>query len=484
VAGFDQQTRPFLVLATSPVPLSQRYGKFAGAASTEPSFGLVCLAAAAEKAGAKVALVEASARNMSVEQAARAILGMSPDIVGISATTAGIAAAGELAARLKKQMPSVTTLAGGCHATALPARTLEEFPAFDMAVVGEGEDTLLEIIESFRETGSVGQRIPGTALRKAGGVLANPPRPYILDMDRLPMPAWHLIDGFPRSFRPSPARVKRWPCASVVLSRGCPNRCTFCDRSVFGDVCRSYSPEYAVRMIEDLKSRYGVREVLVEDDTFVIRRETVREFCRLLIERRARISWSCLGRANLVDPELLSLMRKAGCWHISYGIESGDPGILRSVNKNLDLAQVQRALLWSREAGLRTKGFFMVGFPGETEATLEATRRAAGTLPMDDISVMQLTPFPGSAIYESALKFGRFDMDWRKMNTLNTVFLPNGLSEARLKKATADTLRAFYSRPDVLIRLAFHAAGNPRLALFLARGLGSLLRVTASRTDA
>jgi len=237
-----------------------------------------------------------------------------------------------------------------------------------------------------------------------------------------------------------------------------------------------------VRMIEELKTRYGVREILIEDDTFVIRRENVREFCRLLIEKDTGMSWSCLGRANLVDPEMLALMRRAGCWHISYGIESGDPDILRSVNKNLDMAQVRKALEWSRKAGLRTKGFFMVGFPGETEATLDATRRAVRTLPMDDISVMQLTPFPGSDIYECASKHGRFDMDWRKMNTLNTVFVPNGLSEARLGRARADILRAFYSRPAVLARLAVHAAGNPRLALFLARGFGSLLRVVAGKT--
>ena len=123
-----------------------------------------------------------------------------------------------------------------------------------------------------------------------------------------------------------------------------------------------------------MRYRYGVKEVLIEDDTFIISKSKTMEFCERLIADRVDITWSCLGRADRVDPQLLRLLKKAGCWHISYGVESGDPEILKRVHKNLDIAEIRQALAWTREAGMWTKGFFMVGFPGETHATLKATR--------------------------------------------------------------------------------------------------------------
>jgi radical SAM superfamily enzyme YgiQ (UPF0313 family) len=470
-----------LTLATAPLSLETRYGRFAGAASTEPSFGLLCLAAVARRAGFPVAIVEASSLGLSPSSAADAILATAPDVVGLSATTLGIVPAAELAAELKRRRPDIVTLIGGCHVTALPEETLRAFPAFDLAVLREGEDTLVDVLERMeRSSRQTPSGVPGTAERDGEDVCLNPDRPPLRDLDSLPLPAWDLLDGFPRLFRPSPGRIRRWPCASVVLTRGCPNQCTFCDRSVFGRSCRGYSPAYAVRLLTDLHERHGVREVLIEDDTFIIRKDKVREFCELLIRERLDISWSCLGRANLVEVDLLRLMRRAGCWHISYGIESGDPGILRQVQKNLDLDQIRRAIAASRAAGLRTKGFFMVGFPGETPATLEATRRLVRALPLDDISVMQLTPFPGSALYTEAETAGAFDRDWTKMNALNTVFVPKGVTRDELDRARGGILRAFYSRPDILRRYLVHTLTRPRLLLHMLRALFALLRVAVT----
>jgi anaerobic magnesium-protoporphyrin IX monomethyl ester cyclase len=472
---------PKLVLATAPLSLEARYGRFAGAASTEPSFGLLCLAAVARRAGFPVAVVEASSLGLAPAAAADVILAAAPDVVGLSATTLGVVSAARLAEAIKRQRPDAVTLIGGCHATALPEETLRAFPAFDLAVLREGEDTLVDLLQRLeRSPRQIPRGVSGTAERDGQGVRVNPVRPPMADLDALPLPAWDLLDGFPRLFRPSPGRLRRWPCASVVLTRGCPNSCTFCDRSVFGRACRGYSPAYAVRLLKDLRDRHGVREVLIEDDTFIIRKDKVREFCELLIRERLDLSWSCLGRANLVEEDLLRLMRRAGCWHISYGIESGDPDILRQVRKNLDLDQIRRAIAASRAAGLRTKGFFMVGFPGETPATLEATRRLVRALPLDDISVMQLTPFPGSALYAEAAGAGAFDRDWTKMNALNTVFVPNGVSREQLDRARGNILRAFYSRPDVLWRQFVHTLSRPRLLLHMIRALLSLVRVAAA----
>ena len=320
--------------------------------------------------------------------------------------------------------------------------------------------------------------LAGTAVREGENVTTNSPRALIQSLDDLPLPAWSLLEGFPFKFRPSPARIKRWPCASIVLTRGCPNQCVFCDRSVFGNRCRAYSPAYAMDLMKDLRYHYGVKEILIEDDTFIVSRQRVQEFCERIISEKIDITWSCLGRADRVNPELLSLMRRAGCWHISYGIESGDPAILKGMKKNLDIDQIKRAVVWSKEAGLYTKGFFMVGFPNESEMSLFATLSLAKSLPLDDISVMQLTPFPGSQLYETAEQHGQFERDWRKMNTIDTVFIPQGFSKKDLEAARAKILREFYMRPGIIIRQLGRVARHPRVSLSVLKGFLSFLRVT------
>ena len=264
-----------LALTSAPVSLEQRYGSFVAAASTEPSFALVCLGAVAQRVGVETEIVEAASANLDVETTARQISSFRPDALGITATTVGITAAAKLAERVKGVDPSTLTVVGGCHASALPEQTLTDFKAFDIAVIGEGEETLLEILKDL-ERGVIPTGIEGTAIReKDGQIKVNTRRQLIQDLDSLPLPAWSLLEGFPHAFHPSPARIRRWPCASVVLTRGCPNQCTFCDRSVFGNRCRSYSPAYAANLIEDLRKNFGVKEILIEDDTFVTSRTRV-----------------------------------------------------------------------------------------------------------------------------------------------------------------------------------------------------------------
>ncbi len=457
--------------------MEERYGSFAGAGNTQSSFALVCLAAVARQEGMDVRIIDAAAENLSVEQTVTEIKEYAPDVVGISSTTAGIVASGRLARGIKATDDKIITVIGGCHVTALPEETLSEFDDFDVAVIGEGERTFTELLRCIEEHGSIPITLAGTAGRDNCRVMVNEPRPLIPDLDALPLPAWGLLRGFPAAFLPSPARIKRFPCATVVLARGCPNQCQFCDRSVFGNRVRTYSPGYAVNLFKDLVNNFGVREISIEDDTFIISRKWVKEFCERLIAEKIDITWSCLGRADRVTPETLSLMRRAGCWHISYGIESGDQRILDAMQKGEDLSRMEDAVRWSREAGIKTKGFFMVGFPGETAESLKLTKELALKLPLDDISVMQLTPFPGSALYKRAAEYGTFEADWRKMNTLNTVFVPSGFIREDMESARAEMLRAFYFRPAIVARKLIEVISNPRLFWYMFKGLLVLRKV-------
>lgn len=470
-----------VTLVSSPVTMGERYGKFSGAGSTEPTYALLCLGAVARAQGHRVTIVDASAHGASVETVLQEVLDLDPEVLAISSTTMGIPAAAELAARVKKARPGTITVIGGCHVTAVPEPTLQACAGFDIAVMGEGEDTFSELLSRIGDERQAPVDVRGTAVRRGGGVHVNERRPLIDDLDRLPRPAWDLLPGFPSAFCPAPIRIRRFPCASVVFGRGCPYRCMYCDRSVFGNRVRSYSLDYIMAMIRELKDRYGVQELLIEDDTFTISPQKMQAFCERLIGERLDMSWSCLGRADRVTPEMLRLMRRAGCWHISYGIESGDAAILKSVNKGEELAHIRDAVRWSRAARLKTTGFFMVGFPGETWASMRLTRQLALALPLDDITVMHLTPFPGSEIYRSASQSGTFEEDWRKMNVLNIVFVPRGLAREDLERGKIDILRAFYLRPAHLLRQCWETLGNPRLYWPMFKSFLAFMRVISDR---
>ncbi|OGV68689.1 MAG: hypothetical protein A2283_20645 [Lentisphaerae bacterium RIFOXYA12_FULL_48_11] len=472
-----------LVLTSSPLSMFERYGIFAGAANTQPAFALVCLAAVAKVAGSETTIIDASAENLSTEQTLQKILALKPDILGITSTTVGITSAGNLAKLVKESLPNTIVIIGGCHASALPVDTLNEFKAFDLAVIGEGENTLLDILKSVDAKKQTPERLQGTAHRSGTQVIVNEPRALLQNLDELPLPAWSLLKGFPSSFQPSPGRIRRGPCASIVLTRGCPNSCTFCDRSVFGHRCRSYSPSYAINLLKDLRYNHGVKEILIEDDTFIMSSTWVTEFCKMIISEEIDISWSCLGRADRINSDLATTMKRAGCWHISFGIESGDERLLKKTNKRLDISQIRAAVECCRAANLRTKGFFMIGFPGESHESIRLTRELSLSLPLNDISVMQLTPFPGTEIYANAHEYGQFERDWRKMNTLNTVFIPNGFTKNDMEKARSDIIRAFYLRPNVIIDHLIETLHHPRLIVPMLKSIPPLFNVMSGKSN-
>ena len=199
------------------------------------------------------------------------------------------------------------------------------------------------------------------------------------------------------------------------------------------------------------------------EDTFITFKKRLAAICQGIIDLGMDISWTCLGRANGVDKETLELMRRAGCWQISFGIESGCQEILATLHKNVTLEQIQSAVALCRDAGILSKGFFIVGHPGETRETLSRTLSFALTLPLDDISVTMLTPFAGTEIHKRASEFGTFDSDWSKMNLLNAVFIPYGLTRKDLEQSQREMLRRFYLRPRIILGYLRRLIENPAM---------------------
>lgn len=464
-----------ILFTTPPLSLEKRYGSLAGGGSSSPSLGILMLAAVARQKGFNCTVIDASALNLSEQELLHRITTFTPDIIGISSTTLAIGNANALATAVKRQFPSIITVVGGPHATALPVETLERFSSLDIAVVGEGEDTIAELLAAF-QNGTPLASVSGIVYRDGDKIHTTGRRPLISNLDLLPSPAWDLLEGFPQKYLPAPFKVRTLPAATLVTSRGCPNNCIFCDRSVFGTSCHAFSAENIVKQMADLHQRYGIREFSFEDDTFITFKNRLTSICERLISLKLDVTWTCLGRTNHITTEHLALMRRAGCWQISFGIESGSQEILDIVNKGITLDQVRHAVRLCRAAGIKTKGFFIMGHPGETAETLRKSRDFALELPLNDISVSLMTPFPGSELYDRAAEFGTFDANWENMNLLNAVFVPHGLTREDLENAQKVLIRRFYLRPRILADYGKRLIQRPSLLKGFWNGFRSLIR--------
>lgn len=460
--NLDRDHRTTLVLMTPPVTMEERYGPLASAGNCTPCLALLILAAIARQNGYTVAIIDAAAEGLSFEETMERLSTHKPRSIGFTLTTLTTQPAERFALAAKQRWNDLIVFVGGPHPTAIPEETLHRCKAFDAVAIHEGDETILDLLERVDTGRADFSEIPGIVYREGDGTIhKTTPRPAYFDLDRNPFPAWELLEGFPQHYSPGFFKVKQLPSASFVSSRGCPFECSFCDTSVFGQKIRTHSAEYMAALFEHLHKRFGVRDVTFEDDTFMVYRKNVERFCTLLLEKNLGMTWACNSRVNLAKPELLQLMKRAGCWHISYGIESGSQEILNHESKQITIEQIEWGVRNTVEAGIAVKGFFIVGHPHETQETLLATWRLTQQLPFTDISVTCMTPFPGSPLYQNATDFGTFNNDWTCMNLLSPVFVPHGLTANGLQWWQRKILRSFYFRPRTIINYTGRIIRHP-----------------------
>ncbi|HUU28550.1 MAG TPA: radical SAM protein [archaeon] len=456
-----------ILLLTPPYDLKERGGILASVAADLPSLGLLYLAGFLRDKGYETAICDASAEKLSFAQLLGIIKKSDASLIGISSTTPSIMRTGRLAEEIKKLKPDVGILLGGPHSTSVPEETLEKFSSFTAMVVGEGEQTLLEVVERWPDKSW--QEVPGLVIRDENGrPVRNQCRRLLPDINLLPVPAWDLLNGFPRAFNPASFKSRSFPAAHFVTSRGCPYECIFCDTSVFSRSVRYHSAEYVLDALSLLYHRYGVREISFEDDMFMMNKKRMWAICEGMMQKGLRFTWSCNARVNAVTPEILRLFKKSGCWQIAYGIESGSQEILDFARKGIKLEQICQALKLTKSTGIRTRGFFIYGFPKETEITMRRTLDFAKSLPLDDVSVTLMTPFPGSEIYRIAPQYGELEDDWAKMTMLQTVFVPHGLTKTKLEEWHFRFIREFYFRPRTFFDYLLQAITHPKMGWKLA----------------
>ena len=378
-----------------------------------------------------------------------------PDFVGFSTTTSSFLDGIRLAKKAKEILPSVRVIFGGVHISALCEQLLRDFPCIDYGVVGEGEETLRELLEAD-DTDE--RTIEGLIFRDRGEVVFNGFRTKLLDMDTLPFPAYEKLLGFPESYCLPIFSYPKAPNTTVITSRGCPYTCSYCDRSVFRRSYRFNSPEYMVDYLSNLQQRFKIRHVNIYDDTFTLKRERVIAFCELKIKSGIKMTFNCAARTEQLDYEMLTTMKRAGCWMISLGIETGDPELLKRHRSYLPgrdmadpLADIREMVTLIKKAGIRVKGLFMLGLPGETEESIRRSMEYVYSLPLDDFNLSKLTPFPGAPMYGDICEHGAFEENWELMNATNFIFVPKGFTKERLEELHREFYRRYYSRPKILL---------------------------------
>jgi anaerobic magnesium-protoporphyrin IX monomethyl ester cyclase len=411
-----------------------------------PPIGLLSIAAYLETRGVRVEIMDCYGAPASIEEHARDIVSRRPDVVGFSCTTSSFLEGYAIAERVKESAPEVHIVFGGAHACSVGVSLLDAFPAIDFLVIGEGEVTFAELMASgCRNVATV----PGVGYRLEGKGTLSGTRENIPDLDSLPFPAYHLITDFPRRYNLPLFSYPKAPNTSIISSRGCPYQCSYCDRSVFNRGFRFNSPEYIVEHLRYLNRNFGIRHVFFYDDLFTFDRKRVERFCVLMEEKRVPVTYNCIARLEHVDAELLVLLQRSGCWQVNFGIESGDPEILARHRKMYDLDQVKSKLEMVKEAGMRVKGLFMLGLPGDTEGSILRTIEYALSLPLDEINVTKFTPFPGAPVFRTIRDHGEFNEDWPSMNCINFVFIPRGMTLEKLEELYDEFIRRFFRRTRI-----------------------------------
>jgi len=432
------------------------YGDFAESGNELPPQGLASLAAVTIRSGYDTAIMDCAALKMDIKAILNRLSEFRPDCVGITCTTTTMQNAGFIATEVKNHFPSVKIIVGGAHMTALAKDTLLKFPAIDIGVIGEGEEVLIELLDAIKSDKPLIQ-VSGIATRSSSDqVVVNTRKELISNIDTLPLPAWNLLPSIKKFYKPPGDSINRMPAVGLVTSRGCPGKCIFCDNLTYGRVFRPHSAGYVLRMIEDLVKNHGVREIYFQDDYFMASKKRLIEICNRLISANLDLTWTCTGRiTKSIDDDLLKLMKRAGCWQICYGIESGSQSILDVIMKDINLEEIKFCVAKTRRSGLCVKGFFMLGNFMETEETMDKTIKFIRELPLTDFHMCYFVPYPGSPAYKTADNYGEFNKEWNKANLYTPeCFIPRGLTKDILKTKFKRCYSAHYFKLSVIFYYA------------------------------
>lgn len=457
-----------ILLINPPSSISERYGKenIEEIGGDLIPLGMASLAAYVREKGFGVGVLDCPTLQISNEEVYEIIVQKDPAIIGFSTTTYALSRAVELAKKIKSKLPNKLTVIGGSHANVAGIETANQYDIFDIIAYGlDGEYILNKIVRKFSEKNhnkslfmkdfTMLNNIKGIIYKKDNITIKNPPESNIENLDDLPLPARDL---FPMErYIPLPNQYKKLPLTNMLVIRGCPYFCTFCDQA--GTGARRRSPQKVMEEITQCVEKFGIKEISFWDDTMSYHKKWMTEFLNLLIEANLDLCWSCYAAVNTVDKDILKLMREAGCWNIFYGYETANDTLAKNIltnKKNRDFEKMKQVAKWTREAGIEVRGSFLIGLPGETPELAKETVRNAIELDPDYAQFTLVCPYPGTQLAKEIEegKWGRFvSRNLEEYQCWNVTWLPFGYKNVQeLKNMERYAFRKFYLRPSYIFK--------------------------------
>lgn len=381
------------------LPFEKIYEKTSikGIAPSTPPLSLACIGGSLLEKKHSVKIFDFNQHEKGEKHFTECLKKSDPDFLCITFVTPLIKEADRISQLAKKIKPDITVVGGGPHCSSFPESSLAE-TSLDISVMGEGDFTITEIVQ-----GNPLSEIRGIAYKKKNEIFVNPRRELIKNLDVLPFPAYHLYDI--KKYKVPSAIARQNPVAWIETSRGCVYGCIYCNKSCFGRTFRVKSPERVAEEFIRIQ-RAGFKEIHIADDCFTTDIARAKKICDLLVEKSVEIGWSPITglRVDRVDEDLLKKIKKAGCYRVYFGIESGNQQILDTIKKGITLKQVRQAVAWAKKAGLEVAGYFMIGLPGETEETMQETIDFAKSLNLDLAKIAITIPLPATEMFENLEK--------------------------------------------------------------------------------
>ena len=433
----------------------------------QPPYGLLHLSPYLKKMGHSVFVFDGLIS--SKEFLMKTIKKEKIELVGISSVTWNWNAAKQLASFLKNDFPDIKLAIGGAHANGVRSSVLKECIYFDYAFYGDGEETFPKLVNSL-SCNKEPEPMNGFAYRKNGEIIAAQESAIVKDINNVLFPDRESL-GFD-NYRPSPLFYRKLPFTAVFGARGCPYRCTFCHTV---NRVRLRDPENIIEEIVMLQEKHGIREITFYDDTFTLNKKRVFRLCELILEKNINISWSASVRVDTISSEMLTVMKKAGCWRLLLGIESGSQRLLDKVKKGITLEQIENAVNMIYRHGIDQTGMFMFGIPTETYEDGLETIKFIKKLKITYLNVCSLTPLPGTKIYDEVVNdTGLMGTD--SMSILDISYVPNTMTKEQLEDLLQRSFREFYFRISYFLRLILNIRSFSDVLRYLRGFVVVLLR--------
>lgn len=455
-----------LLLVNTPIDLHDILGRFSSLSSDMkmmPS-GLAYLASVVRETGVKVKILDQYAEGLSLDQISELIENFSPDLIGYGATTPNYYAAINLLREMRRRHPEIKTVMGGHHPSIFPDEVLKN-KEVDFVIRDEGEYALLSLCQNIESGSGNYPNIQGLSYKTADGQICHNEKLLPVDVNTLPLPAYDLL---PISLYGSPAYTHfASPVIQMIASRGCPFSCSYCINSELNIAAkyRRRNIDSVVSEMEMLNERYGAKQIQFWDPIFPLGDKHAIEFCEEVINRglHKKVVWNSTTRAEILSEEAISLMAKAGCRGLGFGIESGVKELLQSVGKKQELENIRRTCTIARKHGIVVAGAFIIGFPDETKAMTQMTIDYAKSLDIHYAQFSIMVPYPGTPLYREVKQRGELlgadEDDFARYNQsvgltdLEPVFVPKGRTASELMQMQQQAYIQFYFRPRQVLML-------------------------------